>query len=171
MADCTEQATEDGLPDIEQALWIAAVVRYGRIFKRNNARKAFKAEEFIAAKLNALEKQQHSHMLMLRDKMFAHDDGVGEDKSLCLSLPPKPPKHWLEVGAPVSEWRVISLGTDIATKLLPLLGKVQQALEKEREAERDRVLHQLWTTRFEGVTLLGLHTKEEPDLWPAPLDG
>ncbi len=161
---CSGDVAAHGDSPIEQGLWIGAVTTYCKSFKRNNARKRFNAQEFIKKSLDADGLDRHEYLLSLRDKMIAHDDGLGESKLLGLALHGEPPRYVHYVGIGGGRRRVVSMGTDIARELTPHVEHVVALLADYESQERDRTIRELIQSNFADVTLLGLYEDDELDV-------
>ena len=97
--------------------------------------------------------------------MIAHDDGLGESKTLGLFLNSRPPQNVHEVGIGGSMKRVVSLGTDIAQDLTPHFESVANLLaEHGPPTERVRTIQLLLQSNFADVTLLGIHKEDALDV-------
>ena len=161
---CSGDVEAHGDSPIEQGLWIGAVITYCKSFKRNNARKRFNAQEFIEKSLDSDGLDRHQYLLNLRDKMIAHDDGLGESKLLGLALHGEPPRYVHYVGIGGGRRRVVSMGTDIARELTPHVEHVVALLTDYESKERERTIRELLQSNFADVTLLGLYEEDELDV-------
>lgn len=148
--------------ECEESLWVAAVVFYAKPFGRNDARGAFDANAFLNARLSDEGRRLHEYLRRLRHRWAAHDDGLGEDKTVAIYLPPSPPRSSLEIGMHGPARRVISLGTDIARQLEPHVAWVRNVLLAHEDQRRETIARELIATRFDGLCLTGVAT-------PAPL--
>ncbi|WP_156970061.1 hypothetical protein [Arenimonas malthae] len=148
----------------ERALWVAAVVMYGKPFKANYARTEFNARAFITQKLAGRALELHEVLMRYRDWMFAHDDGLGESKALEIYLPHVPPRSSLEVGLWRAGGRVISLGQDIARELEPHFAMVRGLFFEHEKKRRNEIAEELIRTRFAGMNVLGVSVQESLDV-------
>lgn len=144
--------------ECEESLWVAAVVFYAKPFGRNDARGAFDANAFLNARLSDEGRRIHEYLRRLRHRWAAHDDGLGEDKTVAIYLPPSPPCSSLEIGMHGPARRVISLGTDIARQLEPHVAWVRDELLAHENERREAIARELITTRFDGLRLTGIAT-------------
>jgi hypothetical protein len=152
---CTHEGLDDVHPLLEQSLWSAAIVTYGKPFGRNDARSEFKPEPLIQAKLSEDGLRVHEYLKRCRDWMIAHDDGLGESKAISIYLPATAPRSILEIGLHLSNSRIVALGTDIARQLEPHFAQVRDLLLVHEESFRRKTASQLLESRFEGINLLG----------------
>jgi hypothetical protein len=144
--------------ECEEALWVAAVVFYAKPFGRNDARGAFDANAFLKPRFSDEGQRLHEYLRRLRHRWAAHDDGLGEDKTVAIYLPPSRPRSLLEIGLHGPVRRVISLGTDIARLLEPHVGWVRDVLAAHENQRREQIGRELITTQFAGVRLTGIAT-------------
>jgi hypothetical protein len=156
LARCLDDDDSERPGECEESLWVATVVFYAKPFGRNDARGAFDANAFLNARLNDEGRRFHEYLRRLRHRWAAHDDGVGEDKTIAIYLPPSPPRSFLEIGMQGPARRVISLGTDIARQLEPHVAWVRDILAAHENQRRDAIARELMATRFHGLRLTGL---------------
>lgn len=159
---CCDNEIDEIHPALEQAAWTAALVNYAKPFSKSNARSPKKLTE-LSELFDDGTRASHLELLDLRDKMFAHDDGLGESKLVSLYLPSRPPRSHMEVGIGVGTWRVLGLGQDRAKLFLPHFAHVLclcTALERQVEAE---VKSSLVSSAFSGISLLGLAREDQPN--------
>ena len=161
---CAEDAESYDDSPIEQSLWIGSVIMYCKPIKTSRARKRFDAKGFIEGVLDADGLERHEYLINLRDKMIAHDDGLGESKLLGLFLNDRPPTHVHEVGIGGGMKRVVSLGTDIAQDLTPHFENVANLFAEHESTERVRTIQLLLQSNFSDVTLLGIHKEDALDV-------
>lgn len=147
-----------------QGLWIASVVTYGKPFGRNKARTKFKAQDFLETRLQGRALELHAVLKRYRDWMFAHDDGLGECKGLDIYLPHVPPHSELDIGLYRLGRRVVSLGQNIARELEPHFKLVCNLLLAHEDTRRREIAAELLRTRFSGVQVLGISTKDPLDV-------
>ena len=163
--ECCKDEWDDQDSPVSQALWWSAVIIYGKPFKRSGARKLLGrswAVDHLKTQVSAEALDLHEYLMHLRDKMMAHDDGLGERKDLVLSLPPKRPAHFVHLGIGTANRRVVSLGTDIAKQLEPHFADVERIFVRLWQQQFDAIRQLLLDTNFADVTLLGPHVEEEP---------
>lgn len=146
---------------LEQSLWSAAIVSYARPFGKNNARKFFEAEAFVRARLDPVGLRRHNYIRRCRDKWIAHDDGLGESKTVAVYLPPSPPRSRHEIGLHFPGSRVVSLGADIALALAPHIARIRDLIVDHENEFRDRVGADLVANRFAGMQIEGLAVEDE----------
>ena len=152
-------ADDSGRPgECEESLWVAAVVFYAKPFGRNDARGAFDANAFLNTRLSDEGRRLHEYLRRLRHRWAAHDDGLGEDKTVAVYLPPSPPRSIFEIGMHGPVRRVISLGTDIARQLEPHVAWVRDVLLAHENQRREEIARELVPTPFDGMRLTGVAT-------------
>ncbi|MBB1061869.1 hypothetical protein [Marilutibacter spongiae] len=163
--DACRQMDDDAPDFVEESLWNSAIITYGRAVGVGHARTpGFDARSYIAAELDDERLRVHKYVLTLRDKMVAHDDGVGRAKSLWMFLTPTPPKDPVMFGISGGNARVISLGTDIADFLAPHFKWMASHFSELAETARYEIQAELIRTHFVGVELLGPYEEEEIDI-------
>ena len=155
MQQCCRDDLDNLHPYFEQSLWIGAVILYGKPFKGNNARPSFDASEFVREHASDDMRDRHHYLITLRDKMIAHDDGLGECKQVAIGLPHRQPEHPVEIGIDPPNPRVISLGWDIARELEPHFTAMLRLFQDHRNQMREETIQNLFQTNFSGVMLLG----------------
>lgn len=163
--ECCKDEWVDHDSPINQALWWSAVVIYGKPFKKNYARDSplpSWAYDHLKSQVDAEALDLHEYIMHLRDKMMAHDDGLGERKDLVLFLPQDPPAHHLFIGIGTSNRRTIGLGTKIAKQLEPHFAEVHRIFSDLCNRQRDAACQHLLNTGFADVTLLAPFVEEDP---------
>ncbi len=155
LALCLDEDDNGRSGECEESLWVAAVVFYAKPFGRNYARGAFDANAFLNSRLSDNGRRLHEYLLRLRHRWAAHDDGLGEDKTVAIYLPPSPPRSFLEIGLHGPARRVISLGAEIARQLEPHVAWVRDILEEHETQRRDAIARELIATRFRNLQLMG----------------
>lgn len=155
---CLEDDESERPDKCEESLWFAAVVFYAKPFGRDDARGAFDANAFLNARMSDEGRRLHEYLRRLRHRWAAHDDGLGEDKTVAIYLPPSPPRSTLEIGMHGPARRVISLGTDIARQLEPHVAWVRDVLLAHENQRREAIACELISTRFDGLRLTGIAT-------------
>lgn len=161
---CKDEWIEHDSP-VSQALWWSAVVSYAKPFRRSNERGCHSHKliyEHLKTQVNEDALNLHEYLMHLRDKMMAHDDGLGERKDLVLSLPSVPPTQRFFIGIGTSNRRTVALGTDIAKQLEPHFAEVHRVFTDHCNRQRDAACQHLLDTDFADVTLLGPHVEEDP---------
>lgn len=152
---CCREDLDDIHPLLEQSLWIGAVILYGKPFKKNNARGLFDAPAILRSRAGPEMRDLHHYLINLRDKMVAHDDGLGECKKVVVGFPARSPVHISDIGIEPVNPRVVSLGWDIAREVEPHFQAVCRLFVEYREEVRNEVLKELLRSDFQSVTLLG----------------
>lgn len=165
--ECCNDAWSNHDSPIYQALWWAAVVEYSKPFKTNYARTALPrdwAETYLLSRLNGRSKLIHEYVICLRDRMIAHDDGLGEDKSVFIALPPRRPQQADFIGVGTGKDRVTALGPDRARELEPHFTLVTQIFHELWQQEWEAVRQRLLVTDFADVTLVDHYAEERTAL-------
>lgn len=165
--ECCKDEWADHDSPVNQALWWSAVLIYGKPFKINYARNLLPknwAYDHLKSQVGAEALDLHEYLMHLRDKMMAHDDGLGERKDLVLWLPQTPPEHRLSVGIGTSNRRTIGLGTDIAKQLEPHFVEVHRIFSDLCNRQREVACQHLLDTGFADVTVLAPFVEEEPNV-------
>lgn len=156
LARCLDEEGGGGSGEFEESLWVATVVFYAKPFGRNYARGAFDANAFLNARLSDDGRRLHEYLRRLRHRWAAHDDGLGEDKTVAIYFPPSPPQSFLEIGLHTPARRVISLGTEIARQVEPHVAWVRDILAAHETQRRDAIARELIATRFHNLQLMGI---------------
>lgn len=151
---CRREDLEGLHPLLEQSFWIAAIIQYGKPFTTNNARKHFNAGDFVRSRAGSEMRDCHHYLITLRDKMVAHDDGLGECTQLAVFLPDRAPAHEGEIGIEPPKPRIVSLGTDIAREVEPHFRAMHQLFVECRNEARGVTLKQLLQGSSNDVKLL-----------------
>lgn len=165
--ECCKDEWEEREGPVSQALWWGAVVIYAKPFKFSEARRRLPrrwARDYLEKHMGTEALEAHEYLMHLRDKMMAHDDGLGEHKHSVLVLPPTPPTNYVFVGVRTGNTRVVSLGTNIARQLEPHFASVERLFEKLWQQQFDAVRQHLMMTRFSEVKVLGPHVDEELEI-------
>ncbi|MFC6185292.1 hypothetical protein [Pseudoxanthomonas japonensis] len=155
MEQCCRNDLDDLHPLLEQGLWVGAVIQYSKPFKANHARRTFDAGNLVRTQATESMRDFHHYLITLRDKMFAHDDALGECKQVAIGLPYKRPRHPFEIGIEPTNPRVISLGGDIARDAEPHFRAMLQLFEQQRNQIREETIGELFRTNLNEVTLVG----------------
>ncbi|MCZ8166595.1 hypothetical protein [Silanimonas sp.] len=156
LARCLDEDGSGRSDEFEEALWVATVVFYAKPFGRNHARGAFDANAFLNERLSDDGRRLHEYLRRLRHRWAAHDDGLGEDKTVAIYLPPSPPQSFLELGLHAQARRVISPGTEIARQVEPHVAWVRDILAAHETQRRDAIARELIATRFHNLQLMGI---------------
>ncbi|MDH5835088.1 hypothetical protein [Luteimonas kalidii] len=165
--ECCKDEWEEHEGPVSQALWWSAVVIYSKPFKFSEARRHLPrrwARDYLEQHVSTEALDVHEYVMHLRDKMMAHDDGLGEHKHSVLVLPATPPTNHVHIGVGTGNTRVVSLGTNIARQLEPHFASVNSLFEKLWQQQFEAVRQHLMTTRFSEVEVLGPHIEEELEI-------
>ncbi|PBJ83692.1 hypothetical protein CMZ84_04170 [Lysobacteraceae bacterium NML93-0399] len=161
MEACCSDEVDEAHPLLEQAAWTAAIVNYSKPFKCSNARSPKKLDE-LTGLITGHSLEVHKEALTLRDKMFAHDDGLGESKLVSLFLPARPPRSRHEFGIGVGTWRVTGLGQDRAKHFVPHFAHVLNLCTGLEEQAHIEAQASLMTSGFSDIVLLGIAQEDKP---------
>lgn len=162
MRECCNDAWEDHDSPVHQALWWAAVIEYSKPFGTNHSRGALPrgwAEDYLLPRLDHRGRLLHEYVLCLRDRMIAHDDGLGEDKAVFISLPPSRPRQAGYIGVGTGKDRVTALGTNRARELEPHYRQVERIFDALWQEQWEAVRQHLLRTDFADVTLLAQYSE------------
>ncbi|WP_457097895.1 hypothetical protein [Lysobacter sp. P5_B9] len=161
--EMVQQCCRDDLgglhPMLEQGLWVGAVILYSKPFKRNGARILFDAGSFVRSHAADDMRDRHHYLITLRDKMIAHDDGLGECKQVSIGLPYRQPANHFEIGIDPPNPRVVSLGSDIAREVEPHIDTMLKMFEDYRCQLREKTVRDLFQSNLQEVTVLGRATR------------
>jgi len=67
------------------ALWIAAITQYGKVFRRNDGREGLSRAalwQMVSPLLTDVDRRTHAYLMILCDRYVCHDDGVGGSAQL-----------------------------------------------------------------------------------------
>lgn len=161
---CAKDDVEKVHPLLEQSLCISAVIMYAKPFGRNNARTVFKPRQLLKKVCSSESLDLHEYVKRCRDWMIAHDDGLGEDKSIGIYLPPTSPRSTFDIGLHFAGRRVVALGRDIASCLEPHFAQVRDLMKVHEDARRQQIAAEFLSSRFKGVKVHGFATEDRLDV-------
>lgn len=123
--------------ELEEACWTAAIVRYERAFNGLPS----SLHQSILTGLSQTQVESHHFFRYLRDKMFAHRTGIGDDLKARAAVFPLPGGEVGLVTVAPRASRISSLGTDMASEFYALVVTVRAIVmplleRKKREATR-----------------------------------
>lgn len=126
LAHCldTEGELHNLCEELEEACWTAAIVRYERAFDGLPKR----LSSVVLANLTRAEVVSHHFFRYLRDKMFAHRTGVGDDLKARAAVFPQSGGELHLVNVAPRASRISSLGTDMAKEFHALVVHVRGIL-------------------------------------------
>lgn len=127
--------TYEDIPIIE-ALWIAALVRYGRQLA-TGVREGLPVE--VIKSLTPKQQERHEYFMGLRNGWIAHSISYHEDNRVQLRLNP-PSRGKRVTGVEVVHSKTIALGLAQANELVGLIDAILEAVHPIVEAERSKVL-------------------------------
>ena len=107
--------------ELEEACWTAAIVRYERAFSGLSSN----LNQSILAHLSQTQVESHHFFRYLRDKMFAHRTGIGDDLTARAAVFPLPGGGVGLVNVAPRASRISSLGTDMASEFHALVVTVR----------------------------------------------
>ncbi|WP_279412161.1 hypothetical protein [Luteimonas sp. 8-5] len=157
---CAQDDLDAVHPLLEESLCTAAVIMYAKPFGRNNARTIFKPDQLLKKLLKDEVLDVHEYVKRCRDWMIAHDDGLGETKSIGIYLPPSPPRSTLDMGLHFAGRRVVALGQDVARRLDPHFAQVRDLVRAHEDSRRQEIAAELLRSRFASMQVQGLATEE-----------
>lgn len=112
--------------ELEEACWTTAVIRYERCFSQ----RCWPAEDIVLSKLTEEQLVSHHYFRFLRDKMFGHGLGVGEDFEITAAIRPIGPGGAMRIiGVGPKPKRISSPGTDAAKEFLDLVKTVRDLVD------------------------------------------
>jgi hypothetical protein len=123
----TDSELHEICEELEEACWTTALIRYERAFYQRG-----KLLRLVFGSLSLADQETHHYFNFLRDKLFAHSLGVGEDFEVTAFVRPV---HGggLEIGGVGPRpRRICSPGTDLAKELLSLVQTVRRVVETHR---------------------------------------
>lgn len=150
--------------ELEEACWTAAIVRYERAFDGLPKR----LSSIVLSNLNSAQLESHHFFRYLRDKMFAHRTGVGDDLQARGAVFPQAngALHLVNVAPRAS--RISSLGTDKATEFHALVVAVRTIILPMLEQAKVEATNRLKSFPIDEV-VRGLPLPK-PDLTPTKSD-
>jgi len=104
---------------LEEAAWTTAAIRYARAWKLPGYPNAIREE--IIASLNEVQRDIHTHVLTIRDAMYAHQLGVGTDYTVTANVGSDSLGNLRLWGVGIQSHRISSPGLDAASDFLQLL--------------------------------------------------
>jgi hypothetical protein len=138
---CIESDIEihDTCEELEEACWTTAVIRYERSFSC----RSWPSKEIVIDKLSATQLETHHFFRFLRDKMFGHALGVGEDFEITAAVYPGSSGKLEIVGVGPRPRRISSPGSDLAKEFSELVTFVRQLVEQAYERMKAQLLRDL----------------------------
>ena len=133
---CPEGEDDHPLGDTEEAFWTAAVIRYGRCFGKGTR---YWEPHLAISKLSSELQADHAYFKLMRDEMFAHSVGLGEDYTP-IAYHTEFDEFSQIVNVGTGATRISSLGTDLAARLLALIKGLRPIVAEMLEDERIRLL-------------------------------
>lgn len=142
MLQCCGAADEEGFRycnEHEEACWTTAIIRYERCFSG----RSWAAQEIVTSKLSQAQLETHHYFRYLRDKMFSHALGVGEDFEVTAAVYPGPSGKLEIVGVEPRPRRISSPGRDLAKEFLDLVLVIRALVEPAYEAMKTELYSNL----------------------------
>ena len=125
--------------ELEEACWTTAVIRYARCFSA----RSWPAREVVTDKLSANQLETHHYFRFLRDKMFGHAIGVGEDFEVTAAVCPGTSRKLEVVAVGPRPRRISSPGSDLAKEFLELVRVVRALVDPAYERLFAQLLREL----------------------------
>lgn len=145
---CGDDAQGSGASiDFEEACWTTAIVRYERCFSG----RSWAAKEIVTDRLSRAQFEAHNYFRYLRDKMFSHALGVGEDFEITAAVYPGPSRKLEIVGVGPRPRRISSPGQDLAWEFMELVVVVRDLVEPAYEAQKAKLLSELRTVPIQAA--------------------
>jgi hypothetical protein len=135
-------------PPAEEALWTTAVIRYGRCFGQGGRNWPIEA---VIGRLECGLQARHDYYVALRNKLYAHTTGVGQDYRAIVSA------HVMEDG------RIESIGLGCAASYLSSPGRrsakefhelilvVQEGVNQLHDAELSGAIRRIKSRSWEEI--------------------
>lgn len=135
----TDDEIHEMCDELEEACWTAALTRYKRAFSQAS----WAADEVVISNLTYEQFESHFFFLFLRDRLFSHSLGFGEDFEITAAVFPQGGARLGIVGVGPRPRRISSPGADLAKDFLDLLNVVRSLVEPHYEHRRATLLHEL----------------------------
>lgn len=159
-SDPVHQACEE----LEEGCWTAAIVRYERAFNGLPKR----LSSLVLSHLSPSQMESHHFFRFLRDKMFAHRTGVGDDFQARGAVFPQPDGNLCLVNVAPRASRISSLGTDMASEFHALVVVARSIVTPLLELSKAEATKRLQASPLDDVVRGGPLPK--PDLTPKKSD-
>lgn len=148
--DCEDERE----PDAEEAFWTAALIRYSR------ARKGYaKRKEHLSAweNLSQFFLKIDIEMRMLRDKLYAHGIGIGEDYQVFATIGESFTGGIRVYAVAIGTTRVSSPGSDKAKEFLLLLDHLIEKISRLETFQHSKLLAELQSLSSDELTSQGIY--------------
>ncbi len=134
--------------DIEEAFWTTALIRYSRARKGHGKRKEhIAAWENLSPELSKIDVE----MRMLRDKLYAHGTGIGEDYQVFATVGDSFTGTVRVYGVGIGTKRVVSPGSDKAKEFLLLLDHLSRKILRLETVQHSKLLAELQSCSWNEV--------------------
>lgn len=149
-----------------EAFWTTALVRYVRAFSQVH----WPAHEVVVSNLTQEQLVTHNFIRYLRDQMFSHPLGVGDNYELTASVMPDGAGRLSIVAVVPINWRIASLETELAQEFLDLTKLVRELETSGFERAKAVKLAEYQRQPMEEVLRPGMVQPATIDIWPKKTD-
>ena len=132
-------AMRSACSELEEACWTTAIVRYERCFSG----RSWPTKEVVTDRLSGPQLEAHHYFRYLRDKMFSHAVGVGEDFEITAAVFFGASKGLEIVAVGARPRRISSPGSDLAYEFLELVKVVRGLVDPFYELLRNQLRDEL----------------------------
>jgi hypothetical protein len=154
ISHCCDQNLNGREADAEEAFWTAALIRYSR------ARKGYaKRKEHLLAweNLSPFFSKIDIEMRMLRDKLYAHGIGIGEDYQVFATIGESFAGDARVYAVGICTRRISSPGSDKAKEFLLLLDHLSEKISRLEHFQHSKLLTELQSYPSNEVTSQGIY--------------
>lgn len=145
---------DDGEGDAEEAFWTAALVRYSRARKGYAKRKEhLRAWDNLSPELSKIDVE----MRMLRDKLYAHGIGIGEDYQVFATIGESFTGNTRVWAVAIGTTRVSSPGSDKAKEFLLLLDHLSEKIFRLETSQHSKLLAELQSSPSNELINQGIY--------------
>ncbi len=145
---------DDNETDAEEAFWTAALIRYSRARKGYAKRKEhLSAWKNLSPELSKIDNE----MRMLRDKLYAHGIGIGEDYQVFSTIGESFTGENRVYAVAIGTTRVISPGSDKAKEFLHLLDYLSEKILNLENFQHSKLLKSLQSCSSNELVSQGIY--------------
>lgn len=141
----TDGGLHDECEQLEEACWTTAAIRYRRCF---NSRTVC---QIALSELTDEQFELHHYFCYLRDKMFSHDVGIGQDFEVTAYVAGTLRDDAQLVAVSPRPRRISSPGSDLAKEFLALVRQIRPKVEAAFEQETAVAVRRLRTLPLREV--------------------